>query len=190
MAVTECHRLRALHNRHWFSQSSRAWKPKRGVSAWLGPGMSSLPWLLIVTFLLCPYSVGWGQEGGRMGGERKGEGALSSPYKATVVSRNTHTHTHTHTHIHTLRMWFNLNYFLKSLSPYTLTLGFRASMYKFGRGEDTIWYIAPVIQHSFRIQSCGTKLPIIRYISTGDVMYNMMTIINTAVWYLRKLWRK
>ena len=27
------------------------------------------------------------------------------------------------------------------------------------------------------------KLTVIRQISTGDVMYNTMTIVNTAVWY-------
>lgn len=26
------------------------------------------------------------------------------------------------------------------------------------------------------------QLPIIRYVSTGDVMYKRMTIVNTAVW--------
>ena len=31
------------------------------------------------------------------------------------------------------------------------------------------------------------KLPVIREISPRDVMYNMMTIVNTAVWYISNL---
>ena len=31
------------------------------------------------------------------------------------------------------------------------------------------------------------KLTVIRYISTRDVMYNMMTVVNTAVRYTGKL---
>lgn len=30
----------------------------------------------------------------------------------------------------------------------------------------------------------GYKLPVIRKIDTGDEMYNMMTIVNTAVWHI------
>ena len=32
------------------------------------------------------------------------------------------------------------------------------------------------------------KLPALRQISTRDVMCNMITIVNTAVLYIRKLW--
>ena len=28
------------------------------------------------------------------------------------------------------------------------------------------------------------KFPVIRQVSTGDVMYNMMTVANTALWYI------
>ena len=33
------------------------------------------------------------------------------------------------------------------------------------------------------------KLSVIRHISTGDVMYNMPTLVNTAVWHILKLLR-
>ena len=42
-----------------------------------------------------------------------------------------------------------------------LTLGVRASAINLGRG-DTIWSIAPVIQHSSRTQTCGTQPPVVR----------------------------
>ena len=36
----------------------------------------------------------------------------------------------------------------------------------------------------------GHKLPIIRWISSGDIMYNMMTIANGDVWYIETLLRE
>ena len=47
----------------------------------------------------------------------------------------------------------------------TLTLGVRASAINLG-GGDTIWSIAPMIQHRSRTQTCGTQSPAVRYIST------------------------
>ena len=33
------------------------------------------------------------------------------------------------------------------------------------------------------------KLPVIRYIGIRDIAYDVMTIVNTAVWYISKLLR-
>lgn len=34
------------------------------------------------------------------------------------------------------------------------------------------------------------QIAVIRYISTGDAMYSMVTRVNTAVWYTGKLLRE
>ena len=82
-AVTKCHRLGGLNNRHLFSLRSGGWKSKSRVLTWLDSGYSFISGLQMATFWLCPDTAERQREVGER--ERKSCSLSSSPYKGTSL---------------------------------------------------------------------------------------------------------